>query len=329
MLIDTFGRQITYLRISVTDRCNLRCTYCMPPQGLAWMPHGAIMRYEEIAAFTRVAVEQGINAVRITGGEPLVRADLPVLVKMLADIPGLQDLSLTTNGTLLDRFAVPLVQAGLKRINVSLDTLNPERFRRITRGGKLEQVLKGIAAAERAGLAPIKINCVLMRGFNDDEIVELAELSKKHPWQVRFIELMPLQDEQIWEGDWNDLEKAFYPVSAALQTLQPLGLAPVEGVSGSGPAQTYRFPDGRGTVGFISPLSEVHFCQACNRMRLTADGNLRPCLMKEIEVPLLEKMRAGSPALPLLEQAVALKPEKHPLAEDIHPAGRWMTQIGG
>ncbi len=287
------------------------------------------MRYEEIVDFTRMAVENGITEVRITGGEPLVRADLPELIKMLADIPGLKDLSLTTNGTLLERLSVPLAQAGLKRINVSLDTLNPERFRHITRGGKLEQVLKGIAAAEQAGIAPIKINSVLMRGFNDDEIVELAEMSKVHPWQVRFIELMPLQDEQTWESDWADVEKAFFSVEEALEILEPLGLVPVEGQAGSGPAATYRFPDSPGTVGFISPLSEVHFCQACNRMRLTADGNLRPCLMKDLEVPILEKMRAGEPMLPLLEQAVALKPEKHPLAEDIHPSGRWMTQIGG
>ena len=200
MLIDSWGRQITYLRISVTDRCNLRCVYCMPPEGIQLQAHEDILRYEEIAEVVRAAAQEGVREVRLTGGEPLTRPNLPALVGMLSSIPGIQDISLTTNAILLERFAAPLAEAGLKRVNISLDTLRPERFAKITRGGSFEQAWRGILAAEQAGLTPLKINAVAMRGINEDEFLDLARLSVDHPWQVRFIEIMPVKNETAW-GD--------------------------------------------------------------------------------------------------------------------------------
>src|SRR5574340_502079 len=329
MLEDKWGRKITYLRISVTDRCNLRCVYCMPPEGLVWQPHSAILRYEEIAEVGRAAAEQGVRQIRLTGGEPLVRADLPVLVRMLADIPGIEDISLTTNGVLLERFAGELAQAGLTRVNISLDTLNAEKFARITRGGSLERVLRGIKAAEDAGLLPIKINAVAMRGINDDEFLDLARLTLEHAWHLRFIELMPLGNQTPWGAGFPSPQEAFVSIQEIFDRLSPLGLVPDNGSIGSGPAIEYRIPGGKGKIGFISPLSEHTFCQRCNRLRLTADGFLRPCLMSNQEIPVLPALRSGEPVLPLLLQAVEEKPESHKLASEPAPEGRRMTQIGG
>lgn len=329
MLEDKWGRKITYLRISVTDRCNLRCVYCMPPEGLVWQPHSAIMRYEEIVEVARTAAEQGVKQIRLTGGEPLVRADLPVLVRMLAEIPGIEDISLTTNGVLLDRFAGELAQAGLTRVNISLDTLDAEKFSRVTRGGKLERVLKGIDAAERAGLLPIKINAVAMRGINDDEFMDLARLTIGHSWHLRFIELMPLGNQTPWGPGFPSPQEAFISIEEVFEQLSPLDLMPVHGSVGSGPAVEYRIPGGAGKIGFISPLSEHSFCQRCNRLRLTADGYLRPCLMSNQEIAVLPALRSGEPVLPVLMQAVEAKPESHKLAIEPAPEGRRMTQIGG
>lgn len=329
MFTDSFGRQITYLRISVTDRCNFRCVYCMPPEGIKHVPHERIMRYEEIAEVVKIAAQQGIRKVRITGGEPLVRADLPRLVEMLSSIEGIEDISLTTNGILLEKYARALAEAGLKRVNISLDTLNAEKFARITRGGNLEKVLEGIAAAEACGLTPIKINTVIMRGVNDEELIDLAKLTLTHAWNLRFIELMPIENQQPWGEGFPPPEKIFMPVSEVMAMLQPFGLQMVELPGDSGPAVPYRLQGGMGTVGFISPLTEQHFCQRCNRMRLTADGNLRPCLMNNIEIPVLPALRAGKPILPLLEEAVMRKPISHQLANHITPNGRCMIQIGG
>jgi cyclic pyranopterin phosphate synthase len=287
------------------------------------------MRYEEIAAFVEVAARQGIHKVRLTGGEPLVRADLPRLVEMISAIEGIEDISLTTNGILLEKYAGALAQAGLKRVNVSLDTLNAEKFARITRGGELEKVLKGIAAAEAYGLTPIKINTVIMRGINDDELVDLAKLTLSHPWNLRFIELMPIENQRPWGEAFPPPEDIFMPVSEVMDILQPLGLHPVELPGDTGPAIPYRLDGGVGTVGFISPLTEQHFCQRCNRIRLTADGHLRPCLMSDVEIPILPALRAGEPVLPLLQEAVNKKPISHQLAHDISPNGRCMIQIGG
>jgi GTP 3',8-cyclase len=330
MLQDQYGRQITYLRISVTDRCNFRCIYCMPVDGIPWQPHVEIMHYEEIAEVVRVAASQGINEVRLTGGEPLVRKDLPELVRLISAIPGIQDVSLTTNGTLLDKMAVPLAQAGLKRVNISLDTLDPAKFTRITRGGSLARCLDGLRAAEMAGLNPIKLNVVAMRGVNDNELVDLARLSIEHDWQVRFIEIMPIRNQESWGPDFPSPESVYFSIQEMLKMLEPLGLEPAGGAHavGSGPAREYRLYGARGTIGFISPLGEK-FCDSCNRLRLTADGFLRPCLLKEIEIPILPTLRAGEPVLPLIQQAVALKPSSHELEDEHYSAGRCMRQIGG
>lgn len=328
MLVDRFGRSITYLRVSVTDRCNFRCVYCMPPEGIKWQSHDSIMRYEEIASVVRVAASLGIHKVRLTGGEPLVRFDLPDLVHMIAEIPGIEDISLTTNGFLLERTAAALKDAGLKRINVSLDTLNPEKFARITRGGKLETAWRGLEAADKVGLSPIKINAVAMRGVNDDEIEDLAKLSVTKGWEVRFIELMPVMNQQPWGAGFPDPEETFLSIPDIKKVLEPHGLAPVLGNSDDGPAREFRLAGGSGRLGFISPLSN-HFCQQCNRMRMTADGNFRPCLLQDVEIPFLAALRAGEPVLPYLQRAIESKPLGHELSQDRLPVGRCMQQIGG
>lgn len=329
MLIDSFGRQITYLRVSVTDRCNFRCVYCMPPGGIEHLAHDNILRYEEIFEIVQTAAEQGVREVRLTGGEPLVRRDLHVLVGMLTQIPGIEEVSLTTNGLLLEKYAASLAEAGLKRVNISLDTLDKEKFARITRGGSLETAWRGIEAAERCGLTPIKINAVLMRGVNDDEVVDLAKITLTHPWHIRFIELMPLQNQATWGEGFPDPREAYVRVEEAMEKLTVLGLEPINGKSGNGPAVEYRLKDGIGRIGFISPLSEGHFCNRCNRLRLTADGYLRPCLMSDLEIAVLPALRNGEAILPLLEKAVGMKPAGHSLANDQRPTGRYMTQIGG
>ncbi len=328
MLIDGFGRKITYLRVSVTDRCNLRCVYCMPPEGVAWQPHENIMHFEEIEKVVRVAAEQGVNEVRLTGGEPLVRADLPRLVEMIANVPGINDISLTTNGVLLEKFARPLVDAGLKRINVSLDTLRPERFAAITRGGVFQKVWRGLEISETAGLNPIKINTVLMRGVNEDELLDIARLSLTKPWQIRFIELMPVNNQADWGEGFTPRDEVYLSIPEMQQGLVSMGLKPKNESVGSGPAEEYCVQGAPGTVGFISPLSDK-FCDQCNRLRLTADGHLRPCLLVDTEIPILETLRSGGEILPLIQQAANLKPAGHEIAELNLPRQRCMLQIGG
>lgn len=328
MLIDRFGRMITYLRISVTDRCNMRCVYCMPAEGIPLQSHDNILRYEEIVQLVRLAAAHGVREVRLTGGEPLVRLDLPVLVRMIAQIPGIEDISLTTNGLLLEKMAQPLAEAGLRRVNVSMDTLDPEKFERITRGGSLEKVLRGIKAAEQVGLTPIKINVVAMRRVNDDELIEMARLTLQYPWHVRFIEMMPVQNQTSWGDDFPLPEEVYISVHEMREILTPLNLQPVDEKVGNGPAREFRIPGAKGIVGFISPIGE-HFCQSCNRLRLTADGHLRPCLLSDIEIPVLQALRAGEEILPLLEKAVSVKPEGHELALNHSPVSRCMRQIGG
>ena len=328
MLQDRWQRCLTYLRVSVTDRCNLRCVYCMPPEGVPWQPHSAILRYEEIAEVVRVMAEMGLREVRLTGGEPLVRPGLPDLVRMLAIIPGIDDLALTTNGVLLESMAAPLKAAGLRRVNVSLDTLQPDRFARVTRGGHLERVLQGLQAAEAAGLNPVKLNMVVLRGFNDDEIEAMARLTLAHPWQVRFIELMPTQNQVPWGSEFPPLEQAYFSLQEVRARLEPLGLEAATEKVGRGPAREFRLRGAQGSLGFISALGES-FCDECNRLRLTADGRLRPCLFSDIEVPLLPALRAGESIVPLLEKAAALKPEAHTLHAETPTLGRCMAQIGG
>ncbi len=328
MFIDRFGRKITYLRISVTDRCNMRCVYCMPADGIIQTNHHSIMRYEEITQVIRLAAKHGVNEIRLTGGEPLVRTNLPELVAMISKIEGIDDISLTTNGLMLGMFAKPLADAGLKRVNVSLDTLIPERFSRITRGGQLSQVLNGLELAEMWGLNPIKINTVVMRNVNDDELESLAQLSKNRSWHVRFIEIMPLQNQNYWGDGFPSPKDTWISVSEMMDRLGKLGLEKVENMTGSGPAVEYRLPDAEGRIGFIAPVSKP-FCSQCNRLRLTADGNLRPCLMSDQEVPILETLRKGEDILPLFERALWRKPEAHELQEKRTPSGRTMHQIGG
>lgn len=324
-LSDSFQRPINYLRVSVTDRCNLRCVYCMPENGVQQIPHDDILTYEEIYTIVRSAAELGINKVRITGGEPLVRLGLPELIRQIAGINVIDDIAITTNGLLLPRYAAELKQAGLKRVNISLDTLKPEKFRQITRLGNVEDVLKGIEAAKSAGLDPVKINMVVMAGINDDELIDFARKTIDQDWHVRFIELMPVSG-----GDGSgpkvltsrDMKKC----------LDPLGrMEPYKHSVGNGPAKYYRFPGARGTIGFITPISE-HFCFSCNRVRLTSDGKLRPCLMSEKEIDLRRPLREGiSPdgLKKLIKMAVDSKPLQHSLNDGYKPEGRPFCQVGG
>ena len=335
-LTDRFGRPITYLRISVTDRCNLRCVYCLPGAGVQWQPRANQLSAGEIARIAETAAQAGVKRVRLTGGEPLVRADILEIVARLASIPGIEEVSLTTNAMLLERLAQPLAQAGLKRVNVSLDTLNADTFKRITRGGSIDRLWRGIAAAEDAGLTPLKLNTVVVKGVNADELPGLAGLTIENPWHVRFIELMPVGNAQDWGDGFPALPDRYISVQemqARLSDDDPaagagLCLQPVTGPIGNGPARTFRIPGALGTVGFISPLGE-HFCQNCNRLRLTADGSLRPCLLLDGEVNLREAVRAGQPLLPYLQQAVDAKPEGHELFLQHYPESRRMAQIGG
>ena len=328
MLIDRWGRQVTYLRVSVTDRCNLRCVYCMPAEGVRQVPREAVLRYEEIAEVVREAADQGIRFVRLTGGEPLVRPELHRLVRMIAEIKGIEDISLTTNGLLLERQAQALKEAGLNRINLSLDTLQPERFAHITRGGSFETAWRGALAAETAGLFPLKVNVVAMRGVNDDELLNLARLAERG-WHVRFIELMPVNNQRCWGDGFPAPQQAFLSIPEIKALLSPLKLEPIqEDGIGNGPARDYRLPASDGRIGFISPLSE-HFCQECNRMRLTAEGSFRPCLLFDEEISFIQALRAGEPVLPFLQSAVDAKPAGHELAQHHFPTERTMRQIGG
>lgn len=328
--LDRYGRPISYLRVSVTDRCNLRCAYCMPPEGVPWRPHSEILRYEEIATVVRAAAELGITKVRLTGGEPLVRPGVVELVRMLAAVPGVDDLSMTTNGTLLSRHAGPLAAAGLHRVNISLDTLRPDRYRTITRCGELVDALAGIRSAYEADLTPVKINVVAIAGVNDDEIADFARKTTVDGWHVRFIELMPVGEGGATNSDWS------HQVVTAAQIRTEIearfgALEPVKPAIGGGPARYYRIAGAQGTVGFITPISE-HFCVRCNRLRLTADGQLRPCLLCDDELDLRNLLRQGADAeeiRSLLVEAIERKPMSHDLDGHVHPANRVMSEIGG
>jgi cyclic pyranopterin phosphate synthase len=329
-LCDTHGRRINYLRISVTDRCNLRCAYCMPAKGVQWQPRADRLTRDEIVQVVRAAATLGITRVRLTGGEPLVWPDLLQLVSEITRIRGIEEISLTTNGLLLEKLAPALAEAGLSRVNISLDTLNPQIFHRLTRLGNFDQVWRGIQAAERAGITPIKLNTVVIRGMNDTELPDLARLTIDHLWHVRFIELMPVGNTGDWGPGFLGARERFVSVHEMRERLAPLGLLKAEAPAGNGPARTYRIPGAVGTIGFISPLGE-HFCATCNRLRLTADGLLRPCLLLPGEVPLREALRQGQDVAPLIVRAVALKPAGHELTLPDAPAPhqRMMCQIGG
>jgi cyclic pyranopterin phosphate synthase len=376
MLVDSFGRTIDYLRVSVTDRCNFRCVYCMPEEGAAICPKSEILTFEEIERLLRIAVSLGIRKVRLTGGEPLVRKDIAELVAGVGSISGIDDLSMTTNGMLLARYARHFADSGLNRINISLDTLRSDRFQAIARRGNLEDVLSGIDAAQAAGLTPVKLNCVAMKGVNDDEIVDFARLTLENPFDVRFIELMPIN----WSAG-DDSMSSFFALSAqngyqksgsvtlyanresssfsAFRTMnaESSGMlnagqmrrmfisaadirARIEEVHGplepaevvtNGPARSFRIPGASGTVGFISQITN-DICRNCNRLRLTAEGFLRPCLMADGEVDLRTPLRNGAAdqdIADLFRLVVHHKPFEHRLEDGMAPVGRGMSQLGG
>ncbi|MDR0841226.1 MAG: GTP 3',8-cyclase MoaA [Christensenellaceae bacterium] len=311
---DDFAREIRYLRLSVTDLCNYRCQYCMPPQGIQKQAHGSILSVEECIEMARAAVALGIDKIRITGGEPLVRRGILDICRGIGALPGLKELCLTTNGALLQKFALPLLDAGVQRLNISLDTLRPDRFAAITRGGDLNAVRAGLDAAREAGFTNIKLNTVLIGGFNVDEIADFIQITREIPLQVRFIELMPLGECAQWEA------ARFVPADAVLTACPALTLEGQSGVSA-----LYRVPGYAGTVGLIRPLSGS-FCHLCNRIRITADGKLKPCLHSALEIPL--RSLQGAQLEEAMRAGILRKPRQHHL-ENGSDAGRAMHQIGG
>jgi cyclic pyranopterin phosphate synthase len=322
---DAQGRHITYLRISVTDRCNFRCLYCMPEDGMVWLPKAEILSYEEIAEVVRQLAPAGIRRLRITGGEPTIRPDLEVLIRFLKDIPGIEDVALSTNGVKLPEKAALYAGAGLDRVNMSVDSLRQDRIAAIARRSLGLDPVASLLAAERAGLSPVKINVVVMRGINDDEIEDLARLTLDHPWHVRFIELMPVGDmamltwEHVVPSD-EILERA----SASLGGLSAAADSPI----GNGPAEYYRGTGAAGTVGVITPMTHT-YCGACNRVRLTADGRLRTCLFGTHEVGFRDALRSGEPLLPVFRGALAEKPPEHHLLQMDNGGLRALSQVGG
>jgi GTP 3',8-cyclase len=326
-LADQFNRPITYLRISVTDRCNLRCVYCMPEAGLPWIPKKEILSFEEIGEIVSAAAMIGVRSIRLTGGEPLVRRDLASLVRRLAAIPGIEDIALSTNGILLSEQVGALREAGLRRANISLDTLREDRFFAIARRPGLDRVLAGIEAAIEHGLAPIKLNCVVMRGQNDDELAAFAELTRERPIFVRFIEVMPVEDNVDLQRD------AYVSSDEILARIREVDdLRPVEGPGGNGPARYFAFDGAAGAVGVISPLSH-DYCERCNRVRLTADGRLRLCLFGDHELDLRSPLRGGAgreEIVQIFRDAMFIKPERHHLQlGEVSSRMRAFSEIGG
>jgi GTP 3',8-cyclase len=309
-VIDQFGRRVEYLRVSVTDKCNLRCVYCMPEEGLPWLKREQLLSYEEIAEIVRTMAGMGLKRVRITGGEPLVRRDLPDLVKMIAAVPQIDDLSLSTNAVLLEEQAEALRDAGIQRLNVSLDSLRADRVDSISRRpGSFPKIMAGLDAAEAAGFSPIKINVVLIRGQNDDEIEDFAAITRERPWHIRFIEMMPTG------ANLELSEKQFISCTEALRRIEKIdALEPVEGPFGNGPALYHKFPGAPGTIGVITPMSH-NYCDRCNRMRLTADGQLRPCLFGSMQTNLRDPLRAGEDLVPHIVETLQTKPERHYLIQ--------------
>ena len=327
LLADQFNRPITYLRISVTDKCNLRCVYCMPERGLTWLPKAEILSYEEIAQLVRAAASVGVRSVRLSGGEPLIRKDLARLVEELAAIDGIEDIALSTNGLLLEEQIDALVSAGLKRVNVSLDTLREDRFLEIARRPGLDRVLAGIDAAIARGLAPVKINCVVMRGSNDDEIPAFAQWTRQRAVYVRFIELMPVHENLRVQRD------AYVSSDEILERVRAAGeLQSVPGPGGNGPARYFAFERAPGAVGVISPLSH-DYCERCNRVRLTASGKLRLCLFGDHEIDLRTPLRSGTSQdgiADILRSAMLIKPERHHLRlGEAASRMRAFSEIGG
>ena len=326
MALDRFGRKIHYLRISLTDHCNLRCVYCMP-EDMKFRPNAEMMQDDEVLLLTRLFADIGFDKIRLTGGEPTVRLNIVDIVRGIAAIPGIHSLSMTTNGVLLSKLAGPLAEAGLDRVNVSLDTLDPAKFKRITRWGKLEDVWKGILTAEQSGLKPLKLNAVVVRGFNEEDVTDLARLTLDHPWQVRFIEMMPFAGA-------TDLQIGQRVTEAEIRARIEQTLGPLEIVNGGeldGEARLFHVSGAQGNVGFISSVT-VPFCASCARARLTSDGILRTCLLREHEIDLLTPLRGGASQDELrkmLLDALWEKPWGHGLAEGEFALDRVMSEIGG
>lgn len=322
---DSYGRRVRYLRISLTDACNLRCVYCMPEQ-MQFRPRHELMSDEEIIFLVNVAATLGVDKIRLTGGEPTIRPGVVDLVRQIASIPGIKDVAMTTNALLLDELAQPLADAGLDRVNISIDTISPERFRRITRWGDVEDVWRGIRAAERAGLRPVKLNCVVTRGFNEEDVTDLAGLTLEEDWEVRFIEMMPFGEVSEFQlshvVSFREIREKVESVFGALEE------ASYDFVD---PSRPFRIPGARGTLGFISSVTEP-FCQGCGRVRLTADGKLRLCLLRDDEVDLLAPLRGGADfdeIRALMREGAFHKPWGHGLAAGAFAEDRAMNQIGG
>jgi cyclic pyranopterin phosphate synthase len=326
MAIDRFGRNIHYLRISLTDHCNLRCIYCMP-EDMTFRPNKELMQDDEILTLVKLFTTLGFDKIRLTGGEPTVRAHVVELVRGIAHIAGVHSLSMTTNGVLLSRLAGPLAEAGLQRVNVSMDTLDPQQFHSLTRWGTLDDVWKGIQAAEEAGLLPVKINAVVVCGYNENDVTGLACLTVGHPWQVRFIEMMPFAGAtDLQTNQMVTAEEIKSLVQARAGQLEPVNNGELDGE-----AQIFRIPGAKGDIGFISSVTSP-FCASCSRARLTADGRLRLCLLREGEVDLLTPLRAGasqSELRQLILDGIWLKPWGHGLADGFIPLNRAMSEIGG
>jgi cyclic pyranopterin phosphate synthase len=326
MAIDQYGRRIHYLRISLTDHCNLRCIYCMPEE-MTFRPPADLMQDDEILRLVHIFAGLGFDKIRLTGGEPTVRAGIVNLVNSISKTPGVKTLSMTSNGVLFSRLAIPLAEAGLNRINFSLDTLDPDRFHYLTRWGSLEEVWKGIEAAEQAGLNPIKINAVIVRNYNEEDIIPLAQLTVTRPWQVRFIEMMPF-------GGKTEFQRTNVVTSEAVQSsIEAVygGLNVINSGKLDGEARIYQIPGAKGNLGFISTVTQP-FCSSCTRLRLTADGRLRLCLLNEQEVDLLTPMRTGvsnDDLNEIIRQAIWEKPWGNGLADGLIPVNRVMSQIGG
>ncbi len=326
MALDRYGRRLQYLRISLTDHCNLRCLYCMPEE-MVFRPSAELMQDDEILTLVRLFVSLGFDKIRLTGGEPTIRLHVVDLVNQIATTPGVNVLTMTTNGVLLSRLALPLAQAGLQRVNISLDTLNQDKFETLTRWGSLEDVWSGIQAAEAAGLTPIKINTVVVRGYNELDMVDLARLTMDRPWQVRFIEMMPF-------GGNNDFQMSQLVTADEMHAHIESHFGPLEPVNGGdldGEARIFRLPQAAGDIGFISSVT-TPFCHSCTRARLTPDGRLRLCLLREGEVDLLSPLRLGASMnelRKLIIDGLWQKPWGHALAQGVIPLNRGMSEIGG